>query len=167
METPILRKAARCKSIGRLPIAQPPGYAILPAPLLPSIAPRKRMEERIFRTASPQSAAACISRLSITAVRSVSVTEQPSSLRISKVCETSRICGRFSRTTSSAASTHAARMGKAAFLLPAPQILPLSASRPAPDMSPWRSLQKFLYPHAIGREPIRCVFYIYKKEKNS
>jgi len=69
------------------------------------------MEERIFRTASPQSAAACISRLSITAVRPVSVTEQPSSRRISSVCDTSRICGRFSRTTSSAASTHAARMG--------------------------------------------------------
>src|SRR5918992_821133 len=109
-----------CVSRRRRPMMSPPGGGTIAAPRRASRGPARRIEARIRLQSSSSSSClaseAALMRISPTPRCSTST---PRSATSSSMVSTSRIEGTFVRTTGSPVRTHAATIGKAAFLFPA------------------------------------------------
>ena len=135
-QTPICSSARRCRSMGRLPITQPPGYSITMLPQRASKAPRRHREERI-----PVMASAGISRVVILPVpmQTPSPSQRTCPPRLCSslsIRYTSEILGQSLRKLSPSAKIVAARMGNAAFLDPCIFTLPWRRTPPRIWISP-------------------------------
>src|SRR3954454_8137283 len=130
---PSPEKASRCGSRRRRPMTSPPGGGRTARPKRASSGPASRNEARIS-SESPRSTSAsgptsaAHSAISCSA-RHSTVTPSRSSSAI--IVRTSWMSGTLSMTTSSVVSRHAARIGSAAFLLPAGVTLPDSGTPPS------------------------------------
>ena len=128
---PMSRNASRCGSRRRRPMKSPPGGGIRASPKRASSGPASRNEARI-RAESASSGVVDVtesarSRSSFSAAHSAR-TPMASSTAI--WVSVSRIRGTLVSTTSSSVSRQAARIGSAAFLLPAATISPESGGPP-------------------------------------
>ena len=112
-------------SMRRRPITSPPGGGTTAWPQRASSGPARRMEARISRQSSSSSSWVVISaawtRTSLEPVQSASAPTWRSS---ASIVSTSLMRGTFSSITGSAVSRQPARMGSAAFLLPAVRTRP-------------------------------------------
>ena len=129
---PSAANAWMCGSSRRRPITSPPGGGTLARPKRASSGPASRNEARIrlasSSSASSSSARRRATRTSFGAVHSASA---PRSASSSTIVSTSRIRGTFVSVTGSSVSRHAARIGSAAFLLPAARTRPQSGRPPS------------------------------------
>src|SRR6478609_5190803 len=126
-------KASRWGSRRRRPMTSPPGGGITARPKRASSGPASRNEARMrsatsLSTIEFSSTPAAHSEMLWFSRRS---TRTPTPSSSSSIASTSRICGTLLSTTSSSVRTQAARMGSAAFLLPAGAIVPDSGTPPS------------------------------------
>ena len=131
MRAPMSRKASRCGSRRRRPMKSPPGGGIRASPKRARSGPASRNEARMRAESSSSgevspTASAC-RRSSLAAVHA---TFTPRRSSIASCASVSRIRGTFWSSTSSSVSRQAARIGRAAFLLPAAVISPVSGAPP-------------------------------------
>src|SRR3954471_81406 len=125
--------ASRCGSSRRRPITSPPGGGMTTRPNRASRGPASRNEARMSSlSARSMRASASTAR----AQRATSWDDRHSTLTptlssSSSIVVTSRIRGTLETTTSSSVSRQAARIGSAAFLLPAGVTLPDSGTPPS------------------------------------
>src|SRR4051794_383899 len=126
ISAPRQAKASRCGSSRRRPMTSPPGGGMSVWPKRASSGPASRTLARISSawrrsttrgsgSSAAHSATSCSERHS---------TRTPSPSRIRSIASTSRMRGTLRTTTSSAVRADAARMGRAAFLLPAGTTVP-------------------------------------------
>src|SRR5256885_3534522 len=120
-----------CGSSRRRPITSPPGGGTLARPCLASNGPASRNDARIRlasngSSSSDDSSVAC-TRTSCSPVHSTSA---PSCAISAIIVSTSRMRGTLCSTTGSLVSRHAARIGRAPFLLPVVWTRPLSGRPP-------------------------------------
>src|SRR4051794_26849459 len=125
--------ASRCGSSRRRPMTSPPGGGSFARPKRASSGPASRNEARIIsesaRSTSASGPTSAAHRAISCSARHSTVTPSRSSSAI--IVRTSWMSGTLSMTTSSVVSRHAARIGSAAFLLPAGVTLPDSGTPPS------------------------------------
>src|SRR6187551_2153017 len=114
-----------CVSSRRRPITSPPGGGTVARPKRASSGPARRNEARISRPSSGSSAVLS------TDEESTVTAFAPSAERSCTIVSTSRIRGTFDTTTGAVASTVAARIGSAPFLLPAARTVPDTGRPPS------------------------------------
>src|SRR5881409_314854 len=123
--------ARKWVSTRRRPITSPPGGGRLTRPKRASIGPASRIDARIrahnLGSSSRGSARAVFTS---TAFGAVHATAAPRCASSSSIVSTSRMWGTLSMRQGPSASSVAARMGSAAFLLPAGRMVPLSGRPP-------------------------------------
>ena len=144
-----------CVSSRLRPITSPPGGGTTARPKRASSGPASRNEARISRQRSGSSSVFETPELSTrTSFGPVQVASAPRSTSSSTIISTSRMRGTFESTTSSEASTVAARIGRAPFLFPDARIVPESG-RP-----PWMTndcMRRALSYPCRGRDPRQRV----------
>ena len=112
-------------------MVSPPGGGIFTSPVRASSGPATRNEARIrLASSSSTSVSEMLSACSRTSLSAVHETSTPSRSSKPSIDSTSRIRGTLRTTSSSSVSRHAARIGSAAFLLPAGTISPESGTPP-------------------------------------
>ena len=116
MDTPNARRPLRCKSIGRWPISQPPGYVTAARRNRPRMEPIIKMEERSDLERCRGISQPLASAASMETSAPSRFQRQPSVPRIASILSTSAIRGQLSTATGSPAHSAAARMGSTAFL---------------------------------------------------
>ena len=110
----------------------PPGGGIVASPKRASSGPAIRKEARILEERSESSSvAATLAAQTRTELSAIQATSTPSCSSRASWASTSRIRGTLWRVTSSSVSRQAAMIGRAAFLLPAAVISPLSGTPPS------------------------------------
>src|SRR4051812_30918059 len=126
-------KASRCGSRRRRPMTSPPGGGITARPKRASSGPASRNEARIssLRARSISAPPSTARAHSATSWSERQSTVTPTLSSSSSIVVTSRMRGTFETTTSSSVSKQAARIGSAAFLLPAGVTLPDSGTPPS------------------------------------
>ena len=128
---PSSRKASRCASRRRRPMKSPPGGGMLTLPKRAKSGPAIRKEARI---AAERSWSRVVSSTSFaqrrTVLSSTHSTVTPRAASSSICASVSRIRGTFAIVTTSSVRRQAARIGSAAFLLPAAVISPESGTPP-------------------------------------
>ena len=153
---PSLRIAARCRSIGRRPISQPPGAVITASPVALTNAPRKIIDERISRISTSSIEFKDIRLLSTDTVPTLRCTSQPRERRIFKVASMSLKSGQLCITHGVPTATVAAKIGNALFFAPCIRTLPQRLFPPSimycPIKSPFRKIS------------ICCQFMIFPKK---
>src|SRR5213083_3190739 len=128
---PSRSRARKCVSTRRRPITSPPGGGRLTRPKRASIGPASKIDARMRAHRAGSS-----SRGSARAVFTSTVfgpsqrTSAPRCASSASMVSTSRMCGTLSTRQGPSASKVAARMGRAAFLLPAGRIVPSSGRPP-------------------------------------
>src|SRR4029453_16243569 len=129
---PSAANAWTCVSSRRRPMTSPPGGGAAPRPKRASSGPARRNDARISRASSASRSVfptpSGSTRTSFGPTHSASA---PRSARSSTIVSTSRMRGTFESWTSSVASTHAARIGSAAFLFPEARTVPDSGRPPS------------------------------------
>src|SRR6187200_3023498 len=121
-----------CVSSRRRPITSPPGGGTVARPNRASNGPARRNDARISRPSSGSSAVRSTDELStVTSFGPVHDASAPSAARSCTIVSTSRIRGTFDTTTGAVASTVAARIGSAPFLLPAARTVPDTGRPPS------------------------------------
>src|SRR3954469_11546369 len=125
--------ASRCGSSRRRPITSPPGGGITARPNRASSGPARRNEARIrsLRSRSMRASDATEAAHNATWCSERQSTLTPTLSSSSIIVVTSWIRGTLETTTSSSVSKQAARIGSAAFLLPAGVTLPDSGTPPS------------------------------------
>src|SRR6059036_493606 len=128
---PSCSSARKWVSTRRRPITSPPGGGKLTRPKRASIGPASRIDARIrahnLGSSSRGSARAVFTS---TAFGAVHATAAPRCASSSSIVSTSRMWGTLSMRQGPSASSVAARIGRAAFLLPVGWIVPLSGRPP-------------------------------------
>src|SRR6266540_1757458 len=129
--TPSVLKASRCVSRRRRPMPSPPGEGSTQRPVRASSGPASSTEPRIREQSTGSSVVRWTLRGSMrTVLGSTSVTSAPVEATSWSMVSTSRMWGTFRSRTGSSASSEAATIGRAPFLLPAGRIMPLSGCPP-------------------------------------
>src|SRR5580692_6749030 len=134
MVAPIASRPLRCKSIGRSPMAQPPGWATRASPQRATRGPSTSEEARMVLTIS-YLAVGSESTRQLILVRCCarpypSSTSAPIEVSSFRSVSMSRTWGIFSSTTSSSVRIAAAMQGRAEFLAPLTRIVPSSGLPP-------------------------------------
>src|SRR5437762_1684460 len=128
---PSRSSARKCVSTRRRPITSPPGGGSCTRPKRASIGPARRIEARMRAHSCGSSSRGVAGRAStVTAFFPVHSTLAPRCVRRASIVSTSRMRGTLSSRQGPSASSVAARMGRAAFLLPAGRIVPWSGRPP-------------------------------------
>src|SRR3954453_19702046 len=128
---PMSRNASRWASRRRRPMVSPPGGGMLTWPKRASSGPATRNEARIrLASSSSTSVPTMFAAWSLTSLSSVHSTSTPSFSSNPTTDSTSRMRGTLRTTSSSSVSRQAARIGSAAFLLPAGTISPERGTPP-------------------------------------
>src|ERR1043166_8377604 len=118
-------------STRRRPITSPPGGGSTAFPIRASNGAAKRIEARIRELRAGSSGLLVATRAStVSALGPVQAISAPSSASRAAIASTSRIRGTLPSATGPSARSVAARMGRAAFLLPAGRTDPLSGRPP-------------------------------------
>ena len=113
-------------------MTSPPGGGTVARPNRASSGPASRNDARISRPSTGSSEVlVTVDASTRTSLGPVHAASAPSSARISTIVSTSRMRGMFVSTTGSDASTVAARIGSAPFLLPAARTVPDSGRPPS------------------------------------
>src|SRR6266704_279187 len=129
--TPSVLKASRCVSRRRRPIPSPPGEGSTQRPVRASSGPASSTDPRIREQSTGSSVVRWTLRGSMrTVLGSTSVTSAPVEATSWSMVSTSRMWGTFRSRTGSSASSEAATIGSAPFLLPAGRIMPLNGCPP-------------------------------------
>src|SRR5512132_2819407 len=130
-DAPSCSSARKWVSTRRRPMTSPPGGGRVTLPNRASIGPASRIDARMRAHSAGSSGLGRTALVSTrTAFGPVQVTSAPRSARSASIVSTSRMRGMLSRSTGPSASTVAARMGSAAFLLPAGRMVPCSGRPP-------------------------------------
>ena len=127
-----LLEAARCRSMGRTPMAHPPGSDTRTEPERASRGPSTSTEARMVLTKSYGASAEPIRRVSIVAVVPSDSTREPMCWRSLPSVRMSATLGRLVSRTGSSVRSAAARQGSAAFF--APEIATSPESRTGPSI---------------------------------
>ena len=127
---PMSRKASRWGSSLRRPMKSPPGGGIRASPNLASSGPASRKDARIFADSASSGAVSVTESACSRSSPSDHAARTPIPSSTATCVSVSRIRGTFVSTSSSSVSRQAARIGSAAFLLPAATISPESAGPP-------------------------------------
>ena len=130
MLTPSALSPARWRSIGRLPMSHPPGYATRARLNRATSGPSIKIDERISLAKMCGISKFEMLLLSIIASVSVSKMRPPIARKMSNILNTSLMCGIFFKTILFSVSILAAMIGSAAFLLVSTSITPSSLFPP-------------------------------------
>src|SRR6186997_452014 len=124
--------AWKCVSRRRRPITSPPGGGTVARPNRASSGPASRNEARISRPSSGSSSVFSTEDVStVTSFAPLHAAFAPRAERSCTIVSTSRIRGTLETTTGPVASTVAARIGSAPFLLPAARTVPDTGRPPS------------------------------------
>ena len=130
MCTPSLLSASKCRSMGRGPNSQPPGYVMRALPQRARIGPRKMTEERISRIRSSGISHRSILAESTTMVPPLYSTRQPKCRKMAMAEWTSFRSGQLCMIFSPPLMMVAAKIGKILFLAPLARMEPLRGFPP-------------------------------------
>ena len=131
ISAPSRSSASRCVSTRRRPMMSPPGGGRLTRPKRASIGPASRIDARMraHRAASSSRDSARDASMS-TVFGPVQLTAAPSPASSASIVSTSRMWGTLSMRQGPSVRRVAARMGRAAFLLPAGRTVPFRGRPP-------------------------------------
>ena len=118
MQAPRVRRADRCRSMGRAPMAQPPGYDSSAWPHRARMAPRNTTDERMRRMSRSGMSQRVRVEESTSRSGPFQRTAQPRCRRMSMDVSTSSRWGQRCKTQTSPLRIHAARMGSTLFFAP-------------------------------------------------
>src|SRR5258708_3082289 len=135
MVHPMASRPLRCWSMGRAPIAQPPGSETRARPKRATRGPRTRTLARICFTSSYGASGRTLDPAATSTSGAATLTSRPRNRRSAAVVSMSRSAGTFRSLLAPSERSVAQRIGSAAFLAPLIRTVPRSGPPPRTTMA--------------------------------